>query len=268
MKIHSYLIFALTSLMLVACGGDDDTTDDDVDAVGLSFPLAEGNYWTYNNVDQMGTTRDSLYVSSMNMGNGDATAQMDAKQPSNGFMVTLLAESTVATNETQLKVTGSIGAPVDGFPNIVIPFSDMILYDYNVDSVDAVLSTTTGVLEETVEGIPLEITYVVSTRHKALAIGDDLINGAATYYPETEVVLNLEITAQIEVGGFVIPVPILTPQDVLVANNRYEQRVGLTLSTVSINYELEDLSAFGIDLPFPASDSQTATATLDVYVAN
>lgn len=267
MKIRSFFFLALTSLLLTACSSDDDAGGDDVDAVGLSFPLVDGNYWTYNNVDQAGTTRDSLYVSSTSMANSDTTAQMDATQPANGFMVSLFEGSTLASNETQLKVSGSIGAPVDGFPNIVIPFSDMILYDYNVDTANAVLSTTTGILEETVEQIPLEITYIVTTRHKSLEIGD-LVNGVATYYPETEIVLNLEITAQIEVGGFVIPVPILTSQDVLVANNMYEQRVGLTLSTVSINYELEDLSAFGIDLPFPASDSQVATATLDTYVAN
>ena len=266
MKLLKFLSLLFIGGLVLSCGGDDDNNDDP-QASGLSFPLAVGNYWTYNNVDQTGTTRDSLYVTSVEVADNVVTAEMGAADPANGFMVNLLAQSILTAENGQLRISGSLGSPVDGFPDIIIPFEDMILYDFFAE-IGTDLSMTSGEIEQVFEEIPLVIAYVISTRQVALGHADDFKNGISTYFGTSEIVVNMAITAEIEVGGFVIPVSILSAQDVLVVTNDFEQYVGFINSETVVTYELEDLSGLGIDLPFPSSDMQESSAVLDAYVAN
>ena len=77
--------------------------------------------------------------------------------------------------------------------------------------------------------------------------------------------MNLSISANIEILGTIIQIPILQAQDVVLSKNYFASSVGLIYSDSLIEYQLEDLSSLGIDLPIPAKDSSTTTQNIDTY---
>lgn len=237
-------------------------TDDDAETSGLEtdfFPLEALTYWTYNNENEQGSSYDSLYVAGTMQLGGLPYTNLDAKAPPTGFMTNLLAGNALRKTATQLLIKGELGTPVDGFPDIGIPLDDMVLFD--TSAAVGQLSTVSGSLEQTVNGFPLTIEYSVSTNH----IGELTIAGNIENSLVTNLILNLAITAQIDLGGIIIPVPVLASQDVLVAENIYAPGIGLTDSTVRVMYEFKDLSAAGIALPFPPQSETTATQVLDIF---
>ena len=81
----------------------------------------------------------------------------------------------------------------------------------------------------------------------------------------SSIILNLSISTNIEILGTVIVIPILQAQDVIKTTNYFASGVGLIFSESLIEYELEDLSSLGIDLPIPSEDSSSATQNIDTY---
>ena len=258
-----YALFLAMLPLVFSCNSSDDSDIQQEPNVS-SFPLTAGTYWTYNNTNDQGPSRDSLYVVAPGSTTGENYTALNAPDPINGFMTTMFSNGELrATADLKLYYRGELSAPIEGIPDIVIPIEDLILYDMLGDTGE--LGAVSGMIETVVNEVPLVIDYTITSNQLSVIIGDDFENGISTYSPETELVVNLSITAQIEIGGITIPVPVLAPQDVLVATNNYTQRIGLTDSVVEVNYELEDLSGFGITLPFPPMGSSTSTQLLDTY---
>jgi hypothetical protein len=261
MKYTALLLFVL---LTIGCSSSDDSEiQEDQDT--SSFPLTAGSYWTYNNTDEEGVSRDSLYIQSPGSVSGETYTELKAQEPVTGFMTNMFANGELrAPADLKLYYRGVLNAPIEGIPDIEIPINDLVLYDMLADPGE--LGTVIGTIDTEINEVPLVIDYTITSNQLSVAIGDDFENGVSTYSPQSELIINLAITAQIEVGGITIPVPVMSAQDVLVATNSYTQRIGLTDSTVEINYELEDLSGFGITLPFPPTGSATSEQLLDAYV--
>lgn len=263
MKNITYLLLAL---FIISCSNsDDDGEGIPVEETFNYFPLTASTYWTYINESDQGTTRDSLYVSGIEELNGLSYTVLNAEQPVTGFMTSLLSESLVRATETILILNGELGAPpVDGFPEITIPLNDIVLYDTQASN-GTLLSEFSGEIEQDVDGIPIIIGFTISSVQ-----GETLENGYGDFSNvnvlTSKIIVNLSITAAIEIlPGTVISIPILQPQDVVVTTNYFADEIGLINSDTLIEYELEDLSALGIELPFPSEDSRTATQDIDNY---
>ncbi|RMA64247.1 hypothetical protein [Ulvibacter antarcticus] len=259
MKTLVYVFIAVT--LLASCKSDDETAP--VQNFGTHFPSIEDSFWNYNNTSSQGASRDSLYIVSSSIINDEATVTLGLGGAAEGFMTNLLSSGTLTTSGSKLLLNGVLSAPIDGFPDVTIPITNMVIYDLSASAPET-MSSEGGRLEEVVSDIPIVIDYVISSNH-ILTVSDEGANGTI-YYPKTNIVVNLAISAQIVFGGVTLDIPILAAQDVIVSENLFESEVGLTSSDVSINYQLEDLSGLPIELPIPSEGSEEAFQDLDTYM--
>ena len=247
------------SVFLVNCSSDNDPElpqEQDI----IFFPLTTGSYWTFNNESEVGTSRDSLYVNGTEQINGKMFTNLDALDPVSGFMTQLLSENMVHYTGSKLLLHGELSSPViDGFPGFSIDLDEFVLLDTAVSTPGAVLSSVSGEISEVIMELPLVFDYEFRSVHSTMT------NNGTDALIETKLILTLAVSAEIDVAGIIISVPILSSQDVMVTTNTYTEAVGLQSSTTIIEYELEDLSGIGIELPFPSQDTSTATQVLDTY---
>ncbi len=256
------IIFLVFVAIFISCSSDDDTSGNDtVEYVFNYFPLTNNTYWTYNNDAEQTTSQDSLYIAGIEEINGISYTILGAQQPATAFMTTFLSQNKVRATDTQFLLTGEIGAPIDGFPEISIPLDDVILFDKNAIA-NEVLSEFVGEIEQVINEIPVTITYILKTVE-----GESFENYQSyTDVLSSKIIVNLAIIAEFEViPGVFLPIPILQSQDVFTVTNYYANSIGLINSETLTEYQLQDLSEFGIELPFPSEDSRTATQILNDY---
>ena len=270
--MHGFVIFAknlikmkkilmlLLTVGLIACNSDDDSNDTATITTNY-FPTSTNSTWTYSNTDQNGDTEDTMFVNGTEQTNGNTYTNLDTEAAASGFMVGVLTNNLVRRDGGQLIINGELSAPIEGFPEISIPLNDVVLYNANVASGET-LSTLSDNFTETIMEIPLTFEYTTtSIQGAALAT---YTSGTETYTDviRSRIVLNLSVSTSIVIGATTLVVPILSAQDVLVVDNYYAADTGLVFSEATIDYQLEDISTTGIELPIPESDNQISTATL------
>jgi hypothetical protein len=260
------IAFLLLSFLIISCSSSDDNGGTPIIENFDYFPLTMGSNWTYNNEDtEQDPTRDSLYVSSIEVINGFDHSEFSALNPVSGFMTNVLSQSMLRTTDNELILNGVLGTPpVEGFPEIAIPLIDVIIYDMNKSN-GSLLSEVTGEIEEVIEDIPLKIGYNIRTIQ-----GEIMDDGYGIYTDSSvltsKIIVNLSIFAGIElIPGTIIEIPILQPQDVITSTNYFADGIGVIFCDTQIEYQLEDLSALGIELPIPTEGSSIATQSLDTY---
>ncbi|GEQ86382.1 hypothetical protein ULMS_18900 [Patiriisocius marinistellae] len=260
-KIYLFLFAAA----LISCNSDDDTNTDSSNTSDY-FPLTAGATWSYGNENELGTTEDTMFEMGTQQSNGKEYTNLDAIQPSNGLMITVLADNLVRKSNGQFIINGALETPVDGFPEITIPLDDIVLFDANA-SANTQLSTLSNTLNENIildtgEVLPLTINYTSTTIQDAIL--SSYAVGPITYEDviSSRIVLNLEIEVSIDLGGTVINIPLLASQDALVVKNYYAANTGLVFSEVTIDYQLADLGATGIELPIPTESTQVTSTSL------
>ena len=256
------LLFVL--IIIVSCSTNDDKQEDPVVQVYNYFPLTLSSYWNYNNENEEGIAKDSLYTSSNEVLNGLNYTKFIASEPISGFMTSMMSQNLMRTAESKLFLNGEFGTPlIEGFPDISIPLTDLIIYDKEAEN-GTLLSEEIGEISEIIDDIPIIINYTISTIQ-----GDILDEGIGAFTTNkvltSSIILNLSISTNIEILGTVIVIPILQAQDVIKTTNYFASGVGLIFSESLIEYELEDLSSLGIDLPIPSEDSSSATQNIDTY---
>lgn len=256
------LLFVL--IIIVSCSTNDDKQEDPVVQVYNYFPLTLSSYWNYNNENEEGIAKDSLYTSSNEVLNGLNYTKFIASEPISGFMTSMMSQNLMRTAESKLFLNGEFGTPlIEGFPDISIPLTDLIIYDKEAEN-GTLLSEEIGEISEIIDDIPIIINYTISTIQ-----GDILDEGTGAFSSNkvltSSIILNLSISTNIEILGTVIVIPILQAQDVIKTTNYFASGVGLIFSESLIEYELEDLSSLGIDLPIPSEDSSSATQNIDTY---
>ena len=270
--MHGFVIFAknlikmkkilmlLLTVGLIACNSDDDSNDTATITTNY-FPTSTNSTWTYSNTDQNGDTEDTMFVNGTEQTNGNTYTNLDTEAAASGFMVGVLTNNLVRRDGGQLIINGELSAPIEGFPEISIPLNDVVLYNANVASGETI-STLSDNFTETIMEIPLTFEYTTtSIQGAALAT---YTSGTETYTDviRSRIVLNLSVSTSIVIGATTLVVPILSAQDVLVVDNYYAADTGLVFSEATIDYQLEDISTTGIELPIPESDNQISTATL------
>ncbi len=278
MKKRTYLLWLFAAVLLAACSTSDDsqTTDDQsgdgnndgngdpVEVIDY-FPLNADSWWTYNNTSDQGASRDSLYVTGTTVIDGETFTNMDALEPAVAFMTNLFSQSAARTTDTELILNGELTSPViDGFPTVIIPLENVALYDSSANTGD-ILATVTGELNEVISTIPVLIDYTVVSEQGEKLASFTLEGQNFEDVLTSKIIVNLAVTAQIEIGGIVIPFPILLSQDVLVITNYYVKDTGLVFSDVQFEYMLEDLSGTGIDPGIPTEGSSTSAQTIDSF---
>jgi hypothetical protein len=256
------LLFVL--IIIVSCSTNDNKQEDPVVEVYNYFPLTLSSYWNYNNENEEGIAKDSLYTSSNEVLNGLNYTKFIASEPISGFMTSMMSQNLMRTTESKLFLNGEFGTPlIEGFPEISIPLTDLIIYDKEAEN-GTLLSEEIGEISEIIDDIPIIINYTISTIQ-----GDILDEGTGVFSSNkvltSSIILNLSISTNIEILGTVIVIPILQAQDVIKTTNYFASGVGLIFSESLIEYELEDLSSLGIDLPIPSEDSSSATQNIDTY---
>jgi hypothetical protein len=254
----------LVLVLIVSCSTSDDSGGTPIVETSNYFPLTLNSYWTYNNDNEQGSTRDSLYAASNEVLNGLNYTKLIASDPVSGFMTSMMSQSLMRTTESKLLLNGEFGTPpIEGFPDINIPLIDLIIYDKEAGN-GTVLSEVTGEIEEIISEIPISIEYTISTIQ-----GEILEEGTGDFTDNkvliSSIKVNLSISANIEILGTIIQIPILQAQDVIKTTNYFASGVGLIFSESLIEYELEDLSSLGIDLPIPAEASSIAIQNIDTY---
>jgi hypothetical protein len=268
LKKAYYLAFLFIAVLSFSCSSDDETTHNETATpASIYFPLNPNSYWTYSNVSDQGNTSDSLYVSGTQNQNGATYTNLDARIPAIAFMVNLLSQNLVRSNSTEFLLFGELSTPpVEGFPEISIPLDNVVLFDTELP-LNSVLSNFNGEIEELINEIPIVIEYTVRTEQKE-SLESYSVNGHVfNDVKKSLIVVTLAITAEIEVlPGVILPVPILSTQEVLIVSNFFAANVGLISSEALTQYELEDLSGTGIDLPFPTEASTTSTQSIDQFL--
>ena len=256
----------LVLVLILSCSTSDDNGGTPIIETSNYFPLTLSSYWTYNNNNnnEQGSTRDSLYTTYNEVLNGLNYTKLIASDPVSGFMTSMMSQSLLRTTESKLLLNGEFGTPpIAGFPDINIPLIDLIIYDKEAEN-GTVLSEVTGEIEEIISEIPISIGYTISTIQ-----GEILEEGYGDFTDNkvliSSIKVNLSISANIEILGTIIQIPILQAQDVVLSENYFASSVGLIYSDSLIEYQLEDLSSLGIDLPIPAKDSSTTTQNIDTY---
>ena len=254
----------LVLILIVSCSTSDDNGGTSILETSNYFPLTLSSYWNYNNENEEGIARDSLYTASIEVLNGLNYTKLIASEPISGFMTSMMSQSLMRTSESKLFLNGEFGTPIiEGFPNISIPLTDLIIYDKEAEN-GTLLSEEIGEIVEVIDAIPISINYTISTIQ-----GEILEEGYGDFTDNkvliSSIKVNISISANIEILGTIIQIPILQAQDVVLSKNYFASSVGLIYSDSLIEYQLEDLSSLGIDLPIPAKDSSTTTQNIDTY---
>lgn len=264
------ITFTLLILLIISCSSSDDNQIiDSVPETYDYFPLSVDSYWIYENQNsEQENTRDSVYISEIEVINNINYYKFSAMPPVSGFMTSLLSQSSLNSNDDELILNGQFGTPpIEGFPEISIPLVDLIMYDLN-ESNGTLLSVISGDIEEVIEEIPIKINYEINTI-QGETYEDGYGNFTSSSVLSSMININLSIIAEFEVFGTVLEIPILQPQDVIKTTNYFADGIGMIYSVTLVEYQLEDLSILGITLPIPVEDSSSSSQNLDTYfIAN
>lgn len=267
---YSLLSLTILTLGLISCGGDDTTTPSSNNSATY-FPLSLNSSWSYTNESEDQTSQDNMFVFGTQQENGVQFTNLDTQElNSGGFMVGLLTQNLVRNENGKLIVNGALGGvPVEGFPDISIPLNNAVLFDPNALN-GTQLNIITGSFEEIIMDFPIIIEYTSLTTQEQVLPSYTTDTQTYTDVIQSNIVLNLEISTEVQVGGTTLSLPILSSQDVLVVENYYAANIGLVYSKETVDYALEDLSGIpGLEIPLPEQNTSTSTATLTSFeIAN
>lgn len=286
MKTLKQLFLILTvSTFVMACSSDDNNdpapSNPPSDNTGNYFPMTVDDYWNYdvayrdnNDANNDTDSADFLFVDSQTGATYDLG--VNTNDIANGAMNAILVNGTLERTESTLLLDGSISIPFPGFETSSIDFTDMVLYDLNAAN-NSELSSVSGTLSQNIdlgtESIPVTIDYTVSTNQ--INNNSSLTVNGVNYSSASRATfkLNLNVVATIVNPITMQPqdLPILTNQDVTVANNYFVENIGMVKSETAIEYQVNQstvdlLELFGVTIPFPTSGSATNVQELTDYM--
>jgi hypothetical protein len=264
--IYSFILF--TSIFFIITSCEENAIDISTDETNEYMPFAVSNYWVYDVESSVnGVSQDSLYISGTTNANGFNYIDFDASATSTGLATQLYAQNLHRKSADDHLIYGSInlGDLFNAIFDFEIEFNDVVLLNETATS-GTILATQSDTVSQTIDGIPLTIDYkltnILSNRINSLTVKSETFSDII----ETQITLNIKITAQVTVAGITLPITVLNPQDVLTLNNSYANEVGLIKSNAVISYELETLP--GITYPFPSSGSENSVQEIIRYEVN
>lgn len=259
-----YLGAAILFVALTSCSSSDDSSSN---SSGTAFlPLTASASWVYDvKTDGTQTGRDSLYVSGETSLNGKTYKQLKTKSQPTGFYTNAMNNNNVRIDGDKLRLTGSTGLGAADFLPIDINVSDFVIFKEN-GSNNAQLDAITGTIDQTVQEIPLKIDYKLSSVFKE-SLANFTVPGKDSYtnVKVIKLIANLKVSTVylLPVLNTPITIAILDAQDVIVSTQYYAEGVGMIYSKTELNFEVNDFSDFGLDLPIPQSGSSAVEEFLD-----
>lgn len=259
-----YFGAAILFLALTSCSSSDDNGSN---APGTTFlPLTASTSWVYDvTLDGAEAGRDSLYVAGETTLNGKTYKQLKTKSQPTGFYSNAMNNNSVRIDGDKLLLTGSTGIAAGDFLPIAINVNDFVIFKEN-GSNNAQLDVSSGLVEQTIQEIPLKIDYKLSSVFKE-SLANFTVPGRESYtnVKVIKLIANLKVSTVYLLPGLNTPVTIaiLDAQDVIVSTQYYAQGIGMVYSKTELNFEVNDFSDFGIELPIPQSGSSTVEEFLD-----
>jgi len=264
MKIFRIITFVtVLSLLFYGCPSDTQPTPPATSYYDY-LPLAVGNYWNYTNTvaSTNATSADSLYIDGTVMANGNSYYNFGANTTATGIYTLYMKNLDVRKDNHFYKANGSFVINLGTQP-IIIPINDEVMLTEGATAGD-VLSTVNGTQTQTVDGFPLTITYSLKTEVSAVAASSTIDGTSYDNTITTKTTLNMKIDT--DISGFTISV--MNQQDVLITYNTYAAQKGMMLSESTLEYHLEDLSAYGGGSSIPQDHNESYRQVIVNYNIN
>lgn len=256
------VLFIATVALLISCGGDDDSSNGTANLDYL--PLTVGNNWDYEVVTGTITLNDNLEVTSESNGSYTLTSTPD---PANGLMTGFLSSGELSKDPGRLLINGSLGFNFQGVGDFSIDVMNGPIYDQNANPNQEIFSTS-GTFNETIDGLDLDINYTATNIQLANEPSITVPAGTYTDVIHSQTIINVTISTDIEILGLTQTITLLDPQDVIVIDNYWAENVGLIKSDNQLEYELEDFSGLGFNLPLPQSADVLTVQSLTTATIN
>lgn len=261
--------FAAVALFFMSCSSDDSSANPNENNTPTAdfLPLQEGNYWVYNVESETAPAgQDHLYISGTETINGKVYDKFLTQEAPMGFYSSSLYNSGVRQEGDKLLVTGQTQfAFAEGVP-LDINVTDFVIFKENAVS-GQILGTTSGTINQTIEGYDLQINYVLTTTAKGSLATHTA--GTHTYndVKKVETVLNLTISSPVTIGGVQSSVTIMPAQNAVVSTQYYAKEIGVVHVETDINYNLSPF-AQNLPLPVPTSFNDHQEEVLSSYNVN
>ncbi len=268
MKTKLILSSLLAVILFTSCSSSNDDSGSVASPPTTFLPLTNGNYWVYD-VDNAGTiNRDSLYVAHDTVINSVTYKKMKTLTTPTGFFSSTLRNNGAKIDGSKLEMTGTLSLNFGLTSPIDLALTDFVFFKENA-ALNEVLATTSGTINQTVQGYPLTIDYTLKTVFDG-NLTNYLTPSGTTYndVKKTKVIMNLKITTTQNIPGVPTPVTItvMNAQDVVTSTQYYAKNIGMVYANTVINYQLNSIP--GVTLPIPSSGTQTQEETLSVYHIN
>lgn len=249
-------LFAFTALTSCSSSDDNETTG----PATTFLPLTATSAWVYDvNLDTENTGQDQLFVDGETTIDGKVYKKMSTTATPLGFYTNILNNNNVRIDGDKMLLTGSTGLAAADFLPIDITVSDFVIFKENGTN-NAQLDQITGSIEQDLQGFPLNIDYKLKSVFNE-SLSSFTVPGKETYtnVKAIKIVANLKISTVYIVPVIETPITIavLDAQDVIVSTQYYAEGVGMIYSKTEVNFEINDFSEFGIELPIPQEGSST-----------
>ena len=259
-----YFGAAILFLGLSSCSSSDDNGSDS--PTSTFFPLTSTSSWEYDvKLDSEDIGRDVLFVSGETTINGKIYQQVKTSEIPSGFYTSTLNNNNLRKDGDKLLLTGSTGLSTGDFLPFQINITDFVIFKENASSNDQ-LDIVSGAVDQELEGLPLKIDYKLKSVFKE-SLASFTVPGKASYsnVKVIKIIANLKVSTVylVPVINTPLTVALLDSQDVIVSTHYYAEGIGMVYSKTDVNFQLNDFSQFGIELPIPQSGSSIIEEFLD-----
>lgn len=263
----NFVVLAFGFLML-SCSSDDSTAPvtpvDNTVSEGDYLPLENDNSWEYEVQGTLQTGTDNLYISGdINMG-ANTYKQFVTEAAPIGFYSSAVNGNGIRKDGDRLMLTGTaMMSFIQDFP-MNIELNEFTILDES-EANGQILATVTGTTPYQYEEYTFNFNYTLSSVSMGSLSTYTAPNGEI--YNDVKAVqvrLNVLVNTIFNAGGTIIPITIMPAQDVVISTRYFAKDVGVVHSATNINYQLANLSQFGISLPIP----ENFTAEQDEVLIN
>lgn len=264
-------IILLFGITLFSCSSDDNSGGLDNNNSSDYLPQEQGNYWVYDVNSGYFSGRDSLYIAGTTSSAGNTYQTYLTSDIPYGFYSGLMSSGQSRTSGSKMFINGSFS-----FGDILgielgsnINLDDFVIFDNNTVQ-GTILDTESGSFNVPYsDEVDLLVEYTLSSKtgqsysNYSLSSGDSYEDVRST-----EIVISAKITANTEVFGFPISLPILDTQNVVSSTQYYAKNVGVVNVNTTVQYQLNEIPDTGFELPILQSFSNNITEVLDIYFIN
>ncbi|QLE02643.1 hypothetical protein HX109_14145 [Galbibacter sp. BG1] len=260
---RNYPIFSLLFIfVLISCSSSESMPEDLLEEINSEnyFPLEISNNWNYS-VDSSTPGKDSLWISSDTLVEGQLHYRIKGKDPKLGFLTNVLSNSLLHKTKNKIILNGEIA---DLFPGIKIPLEDLVLLDTQ-NPVGNDMYQSKGSSSYTIGDYNIEVNYDITSRTDNIFKDYTFFEEDYSNVIKTSIIVNAQGIVTTTINGFEVSVPILKPQDVIISTQYFAPGVGIINNETSIEYELSNLDQVDIPLDIPKNTSEVISQSITTF---